>query len=131
MNDFRIKNKHQHLFFRIINKIRNFFSSLKSERKNQRFIIKRVVHNQTENNNIQSITNTSFFRIKNIKHNNNTVQSGIMHQKIVIRTDKQNDRPKLTNPKRCPLCGSMESAYQRVVLRENDRWKCAICGNTW
>lgn len=131
MNDFIIKNKYQNTFNKIINRIRSFFSSLISERENHHFIVKKITHNQTENNTIQSTADTSFFRIINIVRNNNAVQPGMTHQRIIIQTDLQSDRPRRTNPKRCPLCGSTESAYQRVVLRENNRWKCAICGNTW
>lgn len=100
-------------------------------RKKQHFIIKREINHQAENENMQSISDTPVFKIINIKHNVSAIQDDIVHPKIIIQMDRQNDRPMRSNPKRCPLCGSIESAYQRVVLREDDRWKCAICGNTW
>ncbi|MDR0429897.1 MAG: hypothetical protein LBH58_05395 [Tannerellaceae bacterium] len=128
MNDFIIR-KHQNIFIKVVNKVRGYLSSLR--RKKQHFIIKREINHQAENENMQSISDTPVFKIINIKHNVSAIQDDIVHPKIIIQMDRQNDRPRRSNPKRCPLCGSIESAYQRVVLREDDRWKCAICGNTW
>jgi DNA-directed RNA polymerase subunit M/transcription elongation factor TFIIS len=84
-----------------------------------------------ERDEVPSVENISTFRIGSVNNVSNADTGEADRRKIVILLEEPVKKFKRSSPKRCPQCGSTESAYQRVVLRNDDGWECAICGFVW